>query len=232
MLYVVTGLFGICLCYHRLLTHRSFKTPKWFEYFLTIIACCTAQRSPIYWVARHRQHHIASDMEDDPHSPRHGFWWAHMLWTMADLRVKDENEFYGKIAPDLARDPGHRWIQRTHEIWPVLLGVVLFLAGGMPYLVWGFFVRMAVVYHATWIVNSGAHIWGYQNYNTGDDSKNNAFLSLLTFGESWHNNHHAYQGLAHHGQHRWWEFDLVYLTIRALGLVGLARDIRTRKAEL
>ena len=227
-LYLITGALGITVGFHRLLTHRSFKTPKAVEYALTIIGCLTAQRSPIFWVATHRQHHAASDEDDDPHSPRHGLIWAHFLWCMVAKRPQDENEFFKKYAPDLASDPGHRWIQKTHEQWPVLLAAALFLIGGMPFLVWGFFVRTAAVYHATWLVNSAGHLLGYQNYNTGEDSKNSGLLALLTFGDGWHNNHHAYQTWANHGHHRWWEFDPSFYVIKTLEFFGLASDLRGR----
>lgn len=224
-IYVLTGGLGIALCYHRLLAHRSFTTPKPVEYFLTILGCVAAQRSPIYWVARHRQHHAASDTAEDPHTPQHGFIWSHMIWPMMDMRVEDENEFYGKLCPDLANDAGHRWIQKTHEIWPLLAALGLFLVGGLPWLVWGFFVRTAIVYHVTWLVNSLGHLWGYQNYNSRDDSRNNPLVALLAFGDGWHNNHHAYPGLAQHG-HRWWEVDPAFLVIRLMERFGLAAKVR------
>jgi len=224
-LYWITGGLGICICFHRLLTHRSFKTPKPVEYFLTILGCLTAQRSPVYWVARHRQHHAASDTDEDPHSPVHGFWWSHMLWPMADKRVDDENKFYEKYAPDLANDPGHRWIQKTHEVWPLLLAAGLFLVGGLPFLVWGLFVRTTAVYHGTWLVNSAGHRWGYTSFNTEDFSKNNWWVAIVSFGEGWHNNHHAYQTWARHG-HKWWEIDFSFYTIQLMGLLGLASEIR------
>jgi fatty-acid desaturase len=229
VLYWITGGLGVDLCFHRLLTHRSFKVPKWLEYTLTIFACISAQRSPIYWVARHRLHHAEADKDKDPHSPRHGFWWAHMGWVIRDLRVEDENEFYKKYAPDLASDAGHRWIQKTHEIWPVLTGVLLLIAGGIPFLVWGMFVRTTAVYHGTWLVNSAAHKWGYRNYDCNDDSTNNWLVAIFSFGAGWHNNHHAYQTLAHHGNHRWWELDPNYWVIQFLGLTGLATEIRVKR---
>ena len=229
-LYWVTGQLGICLCFHRLLTHRSFKTPKWVEYFLTVLGCLSAQRSPIYWVARHRLHHAKSDTEEDPHTPKQGFLWAHMIWPMADHRVEDENEFYSKHAPDLANDAGHRWIQKTHEIWPVLLAGILFLVGGLPFLVWGVFVRTTAVYHTTWLVNSATHTWGYRSYDTKDDSRNNWWVALLTFGEGWHNNHHAFQSSARHGL-RWWELDTTYITIQVMKFFGLASDVRVERQK-
>lgn len=224
-LYWVTGGLGICLCFHRLLTHRSYRVPKALEYVLTVLGCMSAQRSPIFWVARHRLHHAKSDTIEDVHSPKYGFWHAHMLWAMLEPRPEDENEFYRTYAPDLASDPGHRFIQKTHEFWPLLLAVVLFAAGGLPFLVWGVFVRTTAVYHGTWLVNSAAHVWGYRNYKTSDNSRNNWWVALLTFGEGWHNNHHAYQAMARHG-HRWWEIDTTYYVIRMLRFLGIARDVR------
>ncbi len=225
-LYLLTGGIGICVCFHRLLTHRSFKTYKPIEYFMTIIGCLTAQRSPIWWVAQHRVHHSASDEENDPHSPKHGFLWSHVVWCMVDKRVENENETYKRYAPDLANDAGHRWIQKNHELFPLIAAVALFLIGGMPFLVWGFFVRSVAVYHATWLVNSAGHLLGYQNYGTGEDSKNNWLLAFLAFGDGWHNNHHAYQSWAKHGHHRWWEFDPSYYFIKTLEFFGLAWDVR------
>ena len=227
ILYGVIGGLGIALCFHRLLSHRSFKTPKWVEYFLTIIGCLAAQRSPIFWVATHRKHHAFSDTERDPHSPRDGFLWAHMIWPMKEPRPADENEYYKKFAPDLAADPGHRWIQKTHELWPILLAVTLFVAGGLPLLEWGFFVTLATVYHGTWFVNSLGHIWGYRNYRWKDDSQNNPIIAFFAFGDGWHNNHHAYPALAHHGFHKPWEFDLAFVVIKIMGFLGLASNIRT-----
>lgn len=222
----MTGGLGVCVGLHRLLTHRSFKTRKWIEYSLTIIATLTAQRSPIWWVAQHRIHHAYSDTEKDPHSPIHGFFWSHMIWCMVDKRVEDENETYKKYVPDLANDPGHRWIQKHHELFPLVAAAALFAIGGMPFLVWGFFVRTAAVYHGTWLVNSAGHIFGYQNHKTGEDSKNNFILAVLAFGDGWHNNHHAFQTWAKHGHHRWWEVDPSYYFIKTLELFGLAWDVR------
>lgn len=224
-LYWVTGGLGVCLCLHRLLTHRSFKVPKPLEYALTIIACLSAQRSPIFWVARHRLHHAKSDTPEDPHSPKYGFWTSHMIWPMLEPRPENENEYYKTYAPDLAADPGHRFIQKTHEIYPLILAAALFLIGGLPFLIWGFFVRTTAVYHGTWLVNSAAHVWGYRNYETADNSRNNWWVAIGSFGEGWHNNHHAYQSMARHG-HRWWEYDMTYYTILLLKLFGIATEVR------
>lgn len=228
-LWWVCGGLGVCLCYHRLLTHRSFKTPKWFEYFLTILGTANWQGGPVKWVGEHRIHHKHSDGEHDPHSPKHGFNWAHMFWAIC----KNEPGYEPRdAAKDLLRDPVMAFIDKHHYVWQFLIAAVLFGAGlaiggwqlGVSWVVWGVCVRTVFTYHATWFVNSAAHTWGYRNYETDDDSRNNWWVAILSFGEGWHNNHHATQRSAAHG-HKWYEFDITYLTIRAFGLVGLARDI-------
>lgn len=222
----VTGGLGICLCYHRLLTHRSFKCPKWFEYFLTFLGTLTLQGTPLFWVGTHRYHHATSDTEEDPHSPHHGgFWWSHMLWFFKYTPKLEDKELWIQYAPELEKDAGHRFIAQYHWIGPCALGAVLFLIGGWPLLVWGFFLRTAAVLHMTWLVNSATHQWGYQSFASRDNSKNLWWVALIGFGEGWHNNHHAFQSSARHGL-RWWEIDVTYLTIKLLSFVGLASAIR------
>jgi stearoyl-CoA desaturase (delta-9 desaturase) len=224
-LQLFTGLFGITLCYHRLLAHRSFTVPKWIEYFLTLCGSLAIQGGPIKWVATHRVHHAYSDRASDPHSPRRGFWWAHILWLFAYDEMFDESKNLQRFATDLVRDPVHRFIERTTNIQTILLGVLLLAMGGLPWLVWGLFARTVFVYHCTWLVNSASHLWGYQTYDTNEGSRNNWWVALVSFGEGWHNNHHAYLHSAAHGL-RWWELDLTYLTIRLLGWLRLASRIR------
>jgi stearoyl-CoA desaturase (delta-9 desaturase) len=221
----ITGLLGVTLCYHRLLAHRSFHVPKWLEYALTLCGSLAIQGGPIKWVATHRVHHAFSDRPQDPHSPRRGFWWAHMLWLFAYDEVLDHPMKYGHYAPELARDPVHQFLNRTHVLHSVLLGVLLYAWGGLSVLIWGLFVRAVFVYHITWLVNSAAHLWGYQAYDTNEGSRNNWWVALLSYGEGWHNNHHAYLHSAAHGL-RWWEVDVTYLTIRVLGWLGLATRVR------
>ena len=221
----ITGLLGITLCFHRLLAHRSFRVPKWLEYILTIFGTLALQGGPIKWVSTHRVHHAFSDRPQDPHSPQKGFWWAHILWLFAYDEVLDHPTKYQRYAPELARDKVHQFIERTNVLWTVLLGAILFAFGGLSVLVWGVFVRLVFVYHSTWLVNSAAHIWGYQSYDTGEGSRNNWWVALLTYGEGWHNNHHAYPYSAAHGL-RWWEVDLTYAIIRMLAALGLADEIR------
>ena len=225
VLQFVTGLLGITLCFHRLLAHRSFQVPKWLEYTLTVFGALTLQGGPIKWVATHRVHHAFSDRPQDPHSPTRGFWWAHVLWLFAYDDILDHPSKFQRYAPELARDPVHQFLEKTYGLQTVLLGILLYAAGGLPWLVWGLFFRTTFVYHVTWLVNSAAHLWGYQSFDTNEGSRNNWWVALLSYGEGWHNNHHAYLNSAAHGL-RWWEFDITYLTIRILGWMKLATRIR------
>ncbi len=221
----ITGLLGVTLCFHRLLAHRSFQLPKWLEYVFTFFGSLALQGGAIKWVATHRVHHAFSDRPQDPHSPTRGFWWAHLLWLFAPDEILDHPTKYYRYAPELARDKVHRWLNDTYVWHSVALGVLLFAWGGLPFLVWGLFFRTMFVYHATWLVNSAAHLWGYQSFDTNEGSTNNWWVALVSYGEGWHNNHHAYLHSAAHGL-RWWEFDITYATIRALAWLGLATRIR------
>ncbi len=229
-LHWLTGGIGICLTYHRLLTHRSFATrPRWLEYVLTMIGCCASEGGAISWVADHRNHHAHSDGDHDVHSPNRGFAWAHMLWWMTPEVVSCHTpEYFKKWAPDLYKDPVHRWINSYNLVFPILLFVALYALGGMSWLVWGGFVRTVFVLHSTWLVNSATHVWGYRTHETRDASTNNWWVALLSYGEGWHNNHHAFQTSARHGQ-RWWEVDMTYVAIRALSAVGIAHSVKLPK---
>jgi len=223
-LQLLTGL-GITLCYHRLLAHRSFQIPKWLEYALTLCGSLALQGGAIKWVATHRVHHAFSDRPQDPHSPTRGFWWAHMLWLFAYDEILDHPTKYWRYAPELARNPVHRFLNRTHVLHSVALGVLLYAWGGLSFLVWGLFLRTTFVYHGTWLVNSAAHLWGYKTFDTNEGSTNNWWVALISYGEGWHNNHHAYLHSTAHGL-RWWEVDLTYIIIRMLGWLKLASGIR------
>jgi stearoyl-CoA desaturase (delta-9 desaturase) len=226
----VTGGLGITLTYHRLLTHRSFATrPKALEYLLTIIGCCASEGGAIGWVADHRRHHAFSDEEGDVHSPNRGFGWAHMFWWMTpDITSVHTDDYYRRWAPDLMKDPIHRFLDKYFIVFPILSAVALYAIGGMPWLVWGFFVRSVSVLHSTWLVNSATHIWGYRTFETRDKSTNLWWVALITFGEGWHNNHHAYQTSARHGM-RWWEIDTTYILIKCMSFVGLAYNLKLPK---
>lgn len=228
----ITGALGITGCYHRLLTHRSYKTPKIVEYILTCCGCLALQGGPITWVATHRLHHKESDEEPDPHTPLVNFLWSHMGWLFFTDPQLDGYDKLKRFAKDLDRDRVIRFFQKTFVPIYVLFAGLLLAVGcliggwklGLSLLVWGTFVRTVYVWHATWLVNSATHLWGYRNYLTNDNSRNTWWVALLTFGEGWHNNHHADQRAAAHG-HRWFEFDPTYWFIRGLEWCGLARDV-------
>ncbi|MBI3316861.1 MAG: fatty acid desaturase [Candidatus Omnitrophica bacterium] len=225
ILHWITGGVGITLGYHRLLTHRSFKTVKPIEYLLSIIGCLACQGGPLSWVTAHRLHHAYSDEEGDPHSPLDGFFWAHMNWCLHENRAISTKEGKKRISLDLYQDPLHRILDKGHIVWTLLLATGLYLWGGWSFVVWGIFVRLVLVYHCTWLVNSAAHVWGYRTYATADKSTNLWWVALLTYGEGWHNNHHAFQFSARHGM-KWWEIDTTYWMIKFLEYFGLASAVK------
>ncbi|OGW80924.1 MAG: acyl-CoA desaturase [Omnitrophica bacterium GWA2_52_8] len=230
-LHWVTGGVGITLCYHRLLTHRSFMVPKWLEYSLAAVACLACQGGPISWVSAHRLHHAKSDQAGDPHSPLEGFFWAHMGWCLMEGESYASEENRRKLCPDMIKDPVYIWMDRFHIGWTLLLAVGLYFWGGWSFVVWGIFVRTVLVYHSTWLVNSAAHIWGYRTYMSGDRSTNCWWVALLSYGEGWHNNHHAFQYSARHGL-KWWEVDTTYMMIQLLEAVGLAKAVRIPSSQI
>ncbi|MFZ1893689.1 MAG: fatty acid desaturase [Rhodoplanes sp.] len=215
-------IFAIGAGYHRYFAHRAYATSRAFQLILAVLSQSTAQKSVLWWAAKHRHHHLHSDTEHDIHSPRHkGFIYSHLGWIFtrrhdtADLR---------KVA-DLAQYPELMWLHRFQVVPAVALGALCFLAAGWPGLVVGFFWSTVLVYHATFCINSLAHVHGSQRYVTGDDSRNNWFLALLTMGEGWHNNHHAYQSSMRQG-FRWWEIDCTYYLLVMLSRLGLIWDFK------
>jgi stearoyl-CoA desaturase (delta-9 desaturase) len=229
-LYVIGGMLGIGMAYHRLLTHRSYKTTKWLEYALTWCATLALEGGPIFWVATHRVHHQHSDADGDPHSPREGAFWAHMGWVLAGQGLHRDASLLAAYAPDLCRDKVHVWLSTWHWTSNVIVGLALLAYGGVPYVLWGIFFRTTFTLHCTWLVNSAAHIWGSRRFPTRDVSTNNWWVAMLSFGEGWHNNHHAHPTSARHGL-AWYEIDLNWLGIRLLRAVGLAWDIRAAKVR-
>ena len=221
----IVGSLGVGLGYHRLLTHRSFRTPKWLEYFLTMLGTLSVQDPPEKWVATHRIHHRFTETESDPHSTRPGFWWAQVMWLFRGTAQDHDEETLNKYVPDLMRDKGHRLISRFYFAPLVVSAIILFLLGGWPMVVWGVFLRVVIGWHTTWFVNSLSHMYGSRPFKTADDSTNNWFVALLTFGEGWHNNHHAHPASARHGL-RWYQFDLNWITLRVLKTIGLADNFR------
>jgi stearoyl-CoA desaturase (delta-9 desaturase) len=242
---------GINIGYHRLLTHRGFTCPRWLEHTLSVLGLCCYQGSPMSWVAIHRLHHQHSDEPGDPHSPRGSFFWGHMGWFLIYDPAVYNFGLYDRYARDLFQDRFYKWLERPRvgrafhlAQWAsfLLFGSVVgalanaSLAGavqlGLSWLVWGVFVRTVVHLHATWAVNSVTHRWGYRNFQTQDDSRNNWLVAIVSNGEGWHNNHHAEPRCAAHGR-RWWELDVSYFIIRAVELVGLASNVvKPRKATL
>lgn len=222
--------FGISLGYHRLHTHRGFKTSRAFEYFLAVCGTMTLEGGPLFWVATHRQHHQLSDHEGDPHSPRDGGFWAHMGWILFGDTHHNDTELMGKYAPDLGRDPFYRWLNTFHWVPLTVLGLGLLAVGGWPLVLWGIFLRVIVGLHATWLVNSATHMWGSRRFATRDDSRNSWWVALITFGEGWHNNHHAHPVSARHGL-MWYEFDISWITLKILNAVGVVRDLKVAKVR-
>ena len=237
--YVLTG-FGVTIGFHRHLTHRAFKAKRWVRGTLAILGSAAIEGPVISWVADHRKHHAFADIEGDPHSPHvdhgvglrgalRGLWHAHVGWLFIHTHRGNKERY----APDLLKDPLIRWIDRTFVLWVVVGLVVPFLLGGLigrsweaalTGLLWGGAVRMLVVHHVTYSINSLCHFFGRQRFATGDHSRNLAWLAPITFGEAWHNNHHAFPTSAEHGLRRR-ELDVSAIVIRMLERAGLAWDV-------
>jgi stearoyl-CoA desaturase (delta-9 desaturase) len=224
-LWWVSGSLGIGMSYHRLLTHRGYKTYKWVEYFLTFCATLALEGGPIFWVATHRIHHQYSDQEGDPHSPIDGKWWSHMGWILVGKSMHHDTTTLARYVPDLAKDNFHVSMTKYHYLPMVVLGLILLAIGGLPFVLWGICLRTVVGLHATWMVNSVTHLWGSRRFTTRDLSTNNWLVAIFTFGEGWHNNHHAHPTSARHGL-TWYELDLNWYGIWVLKTLGLAWDIR------
>jgi stearoyl-CoA desaturase (Delta-9 desaturase) len=221
-------LFAVGAGYHRYFSHRAFATGRMSQFLLACLAQSTAQRSVLWWAAKHRHHHLHSDTQQDVHSPRHkGFLYSHVGWIFA---AKHDTTDLIKIA-DFARFPELMWLHRFELAPAVVLAALCLLMGGWPGLVVGFFWSTVVVYHATFSINSLAHVRGKKRYVTGDDSRNNWLLAAFTMGEGWHNNHHAYQSSVRQG-FRWWEFDPTYYILKAMSRFGLVWDLKTPPAAV
>ena len=216
----VLRMFGVTAGYHRYFSHRSYKLGRVAQFALACLAQTSAQKGVLWWAAHHRDHHKHADREDDVHSPRHGVWWAHAGWILSDRF----DEYEPRRVADFSRFPELRWLDRHHWVPAVSLVAALGAAGLAPF-VWGFVVPTVCLYHATFAINSVAHLWGTRRFATRDDSRNNALLALLTLGEGWHNNHHHCMSSARQGV-RWWEIDLTYLGLRLLATIGIVRDLR------
>jgi stearoyl-CoA desaturase (delta-9 desaturase) len=216
-------MIGITIGYHRFFSHRSFKTSRVFQFVLACLGCSASQSGPSWWVARHRHHHRASDTDEDVHSPvAHGFWWSHSGWILST----DSDGTDAEAVQDLRSRPEIRWLDRYFWVPPLVLAVLCFLLDGWSGLIWGFLISTVLSHHATFTVNSVCHMWGRQRYKTGDASRNNFLVALITLGEGWHNNHHHYQSSAKQGV-RWWEIDVSYYLIRLLACLRVVWSVRT-----
>lgn len=228
----LSGSVGICMGFHRYFTHAGFKTSRPLELAMAVIGGLAGEGSIIDWVATHREHHALSDQDGDPHSPSDGSWWSHMLWLARRKPPEYLEAYRRRWAPDLVKDPGLVLISNAFLLTHFITGALLYGIGyaiggntlGLSWLVWGLFLRLTFVLHSTWFVNSASHMFGYRNYETTDDSRNNWWVAILAYGEGWHNNHHAYPRMAKHG-HKWWEVDLTYGLIRLLAMCGLVWDV-------
>ena len=228
-LYWFTGCVGVTLCYHRMLTHRGFRLHPVARTIAHLAGALSMQGKPLEWAMSHRIHHARSDQPGDPHSPLDVAWWSHFVWLLFSRSDSTRKILAAKYIPDLAKDGVCVFFDRTYLVWNVVLAAALFYLGGLSCFLWGFCLRTALVYHMTWLINSATHIWGYRNYETTDCSRNLWWVALLTFGEGWHNNHHAQPVSAYHG-HRWWEIDSTGWVISACRLLGLATQVRVGKS--
>lgn len=227
--YVVTFLalyyvrmFFVTAGYHRYFSHRSFKTSRAFQFIIALMATSSTQKGVLWWAAHHRHHHKYSDTEEDLHSPTlRGFVWSHIGWILSDRYDRTRTE----LIPDFEKFPELRWLNKYHLVPPIALGVLMFLIGSWPLLIWGYCMSTVLLWHSSFTINSLSHIFGYQRYVTPDTSKNNPYLAVLTMGEGWHNNHHHYMASARQGFF-WWEIDMTYYILKMLSWFRIVWDLR------
>ena len=226
-LYLVR-MFAVTAGYHRYFSHRTYKTSRAFQFILALLAQSTTQKGVMWWAAKHRHHHKHADMEDDVHSPRlRGFWYSHWGWIFDPKHDATDHE----AVPDLAKYPELMWLDRYEKVPAIVLAVACFAFGGWPGLIVGFMWSTVLVYHGTFMINSLAHVHGTQRYVTGDDSRNNWWLAIVTLGEGWHNNHHAYMASTRQG-FRWYEYDPTYYALKALSWVGVVWELNEPPAAI
>ena len=226
--YWVTACLGVTLGYHRLLSHRSFIVPRWLERFFATCGAISCQHGPIDWVGLHRHHHSFSDTEVDHHNSKKGFWWSHMGWMFKDVEAL---KAVPKLSADLIKDPYYRFLNKYFLFLQIPIGLSLYAigqklgVGGWALVLWGIPLRLVVVYHVTWLVNSATHCWGKAPFESGDSSKNNAWVAALTFGEGWHNNQHAFPNSANQGLFKG-QIDITWEHIKILAKFGLAKKVK------
>lgn len=231
VLWWISGSLGIGLGYHRLMTHRGFKAPRWLERTLAVFGTLAVQSGPITWVTTHRIHHAFTDTNRDPHSPRHGTYWSHMGWIFRGTAQNNTVETMKRYSPDLMRDPFLVTLDKHFWVPTAIVGIGLVAFGGVSALLWGVFFRTVIGWHFTWLVNSATHLWGSRRFETRDDSRNNPLVAAVTFGEGWHNNHHAYPRSAKHGL-RWFEVDINWIQIWTLEKLGIISNVYAYDLEV
>ena len=233
--FYVVRMFAITAFYHRYFSHRSFKTSRVGQFVFGMLGASAVQRGPVWWAAHHRHHHAHSDKPADVHSPvQHGFIRAHMGWFLSKKGFTPDL----KCVRDLMKFPELRLLDRFDILVPVVFAVAIFFVGvylkntqpelgtsGWQMLVWGFFISTIACYHGTYTINSLSHVFGKQRYRTGDQSRNNWFLALITLGEGWHNNHHHYPSSARQGFY-WWEVDFTFYALKVMSWLGIIWDLR------
>jgi stearoyl-CoA desaturase (delta-9 desaturase) len=230
-LHWLTGSIGVCLGYHRFLSHKSLKLSTPARFFTLLCGSLSGEGSPLCWAATHRLHHQRSDQTGDPHSPNDGGFWAHMGWMFVRHHPFARAALYRRFVPDLLNDRMLQFFEKSYFWWQLATGVTLYCLGGWPWLLWGLCVRLVFMYHSTWFVNSATHIWGYRNYETRDLSRNLWWVAVLAYGEGWHNNHHAHPHSARAG-HKWWELDPTFWAIRTLQFLRLASQVDDRNPAI
>jgi stearoyl-CoA desaturase (delta-9 desaturase) len=229
-IYWISISWGIGMGYHRLLTHRSYIVPRWLEYFFAVCGSMALEGGPLSWVGTHRIHHQNSDKPGDPHTPRDGAWWSHLLWMIVGQAEHNDTKKFAPYVPDLAKHGFYHWLNTYHYVPLAASAALLYLVGGVNFVLWGVFFRVSVGQQSTWLVNSATHMWGQRRFNTRDLSTNNWWVALLTFGEGWHNNHHAHPNSARHGL-AWYELDLTYYQIRLLEALGVAKKVKVASVD-
>jgi len=234
-------MFAITGFYHRYFSHRTFKTSRIGQFLFALLGAAAVQRGPLWWAAHHRHHHAHSDQASDVHSPRQlGFWRAHMGWFLTRKGFAPDMQ----RVRDLLRYPELRWLDRLDILVPVAMAYGMLKLGqflqvhspelhtnGFQMLVWGFFISTLACYHITYSINSMAHVFGKQRYQTHDDSRNNWLLAVLTLGEGWHNNHHHYPVSTRQGFY-WWEVDITWYILKCLSWVGIVWDLKPVPSEV
>ena len=240
LLYTIR-MFAVTGFYHRYFSHKAFRTSRFIQFILAVLGASAVQRGPLWWASHHRHHHVNSDEHEDAHSPvQHGFLWSHLGWFLSNRHFATKTERVKELAKYLEL----RLLDRFDVIVPTILAVSIYLFGsflesayphlntnGWQLLVWGFAISTVALYHATFTVNSLAHVWGKRRYATKDHSRNNLWIAIVTLGEGWHNNHHHFPGSARQGFY-WWEIDFTYYGLKVLAALGLIWDLRTVPTEI